>query len=65
MSKYRKLIAAIVGLVAIILGPTVLGVTPGEDFFGIGQDKVVEIVIAALTGLGVWGFANEPNERAA
>lgn len=59
MSKYRKLIAAIVGVVAIVLGPTVLGITPGDEFFGIGQDKVVEIVLAAMTGLGVWGMKNE------
>lgn len=59
MSKYRKLIAAIVGVVAIVLGPTVLGITPGDEFFGIGQDKVVEIVLAAMTGLGVWGLKNE------
>lgn len=65
MGKYRKLIAAIVGLVGIVLGPTVLGITPGDEFFGIGQDKVVEVVIAVLTGLGVWGFANDPNEGSA
>lgn len=59
MRKYRKLIASLVGVVAIILGPAVLGITPGEEFFGIGQEKVVELVLAALTGLGVWGLRNE------
>lgn len=60
MKNYRKLIAAAVGLVAIILGPTVLGVTPGEEFFGVGQETVVQGVVAVLTALGVWGFKNDP-----
>ena len=58
MTKYSKLIAAAIGLIAIILGPTVLGVTPGEEFWGIGQDKVVQIVLAIGTAIGVWGARN-------
>jgi hypothetical protein len=59
MNKYRKLVAAAVGLVAIVLGPAVLGVTPGEDLFGIGQDKVVQLVLAVGTAIGVWGVRND------
>lgn len=61
MSNYRKLVAYIIGAIAIILGPTVLGVTPGEELFGIGQETAVEIIVGLLTGLGVWGFANTPS----
>lgn len=59
MNKYRKLVAAAVGVVAILLGPTVFGITPGEEFFGIGQDKVTQGVIGILTALGVWGAKND------
>lgn len=62
MGKYRKLVAAIVGVVAMILGPAVLGVTPGEEFFGIGQETVVTAVVGILTALGVWGVKNDPND---
>lgn len=59
MGKYRKLIAAVVGVIAMILGPTVLGITPGEEFFGIGQETVVTAVIGIGTALGVWGAKND------
>lgn len=59
MGKYRKLIAAVVGVIAMILGPAVLGITPGEEFFGIGQETVVTAVIGIGTALGVWGAKND------
>ena len=48
MSKYRKLIAAIVGLVVVVLHAR--GVTVAED--------VSNQVIAALTAVAVWFFPN-------
>lgn len=62
MSRYRKLIAAIVGLVAIILGPSFLGVAPGEDLFSLDQERIVEMILAVLTALGVERLPNEPME---
>lgn len=59
MSRYRKLIAAIVGVIAIVLGPSVLGVSPGEELFGLGQERVVEMIIAVFTALGVYAVPNE------
>lgn len=60
IAAYRKLVAAAVGMVAVILGPGILGITPGEEFFGVGQDMVVQIVLGALGAAGVWGLSNEP-----
>ena len=59
MSQYRKLIAAIVGLVAVILGPSVLGLAPGEEIFGLGQERVVEMIIGLVTAISVYAVRNE------
>jgi hypothetical protein len=59
MGKYRKLIAAAVGLVAVILGPAVLGVTPAEELGGVGQETVVQTIMGMLTAYGVWAAKNE------
>lgn len=64
MNKYRKLVAAVVGLLAVILGPAVLGIAPGEELFGIGQDKAVQIILAIGTAAGVWGLKNEEDGAA-
>lgn len=60
MSNYRKLIVAIVGVVAMILGPNVLGITPGEELFGIGKDVAVQIIVGIGAALGVWAAPNTP-----
>lgn len=59
MNKYRKLIAGVVGMAAMILGPQFLGVTPGEELFGIGQETAVSTIVALLTAFGIWGFRND------
>jgi hypothetical protein len=56
----RKLVVAFVGMIAIVLGPDVLGLTPGEEFFGVGQETVVGLVLTALTALGVYAAPNDP-----
>lgn len=56
----RKLVVALVGMVAIVLGPDALGITPGEEFFGIGQETVVGLVMTALTAIGVYAAPNDP-----
>lgn len=61
MKNYRKLIVAIVGAVGILLGPAVLGITPGEEFFGVGQDTVVQAIVAILTVFGVYQAKNDPS----
>lgn len=59
LAQYRKLIAYVVGLVVVSLA-AFFGVGDGETFFGVGQDVIVNGVIALLTGLGIWAVANEP-----
>lgn len=54
MGAYRKLIVAIVGL-AIMLAHRHLGL----DLSG-QEEMIVDMVIAALTAVGVWGLPNEP-----
>lgn len=54
MNKYRKLVAAVVGLAAMVL----------QDFFGISiligiEETLINLIIGALTTWGVWGFSNE------
>lgn len=55
MSKYRKLIAAAVGLGVMVL----------TDVFGFSamagmEETVVGLVVAVATSLGVWAIPNEP-----
>ena len=52
MVKYRKLIAALVGVVAIILGPDILGLVDNTAV-------VTESVLAILTVFGVYQLKNE------
>lgn len=54
MDKYRKLIAAVVGIVAMVL----------NDFFDVSvllgiEETIINLIIGALTAWGVWGFKNE------
>lgn len=53
MGKYRKLIAAIVGVIAIIAGPDVLGLTADTE-------TVVQMVMGLLTAFGVFQLSNDP-----
>ena len=54
MSKYRKLIVAVLGAVIIA----------ADQFFGIslgmGADEIVNFAVPILVALGVWGAPNEP-----
>lgn len=59
MKRYSKLIAAGIGIVGIILGPSVLGLAPDDQAF-LGMDKLFEIVVGILTAAGVWGATNDP-----
>lgn len=56
----RKLVVAVVGMLAIVLGPNVMGVTPGEELWGLGQETVVGFVLAILTAFGVYIVPNDP-----
>ena len=58
MNKYRKLVAAGVGMVVMVLA-TVFGVGDGETLMGMSQETLVQLVVGGLTALGVWGFKNE------
>ncbi len=55
MSKYRKILMAAIGLLAITL----------NDVWSISalvgmEDMVGQIVISLLTAFGVWGVENDP-----
>lgn len=54
MSKYRKFIVALVGLVLIGL----------DQFLGISisfqAEQIVSLVVPILTAIGVWAVPNEP-----
>ena len=60
----RKLVVTVVGLLAVVLGPSVLGIAPGEQFFGLGQETVVSMALALLTALGVYAAPNDPPDNA-
>ena len=51
--RYKKLVAAVIGLVAVILGPEFLGLV------GIDAPAVTELVFALLTAIGVYKVENE------
>ena len=52
MRKYSKLIAATIGLTAIVLGPSVMGVVQDEAQF-------LQGLTAVATAFGVYQVANE------
>lgn len=56
MRKYRKLIAYAAGAVSILLGPAVLGFTTVE----LDPELITQVVVAVLTGAGVFQVANDP-----
>lgn len=56
MSNYSKLIAAVVGLVSMIVGPAFLGLTTAE----LDAATITQGIIGLLTALGVYGFRNTP-----
>lgn len=56
MDKYRKLIAAVLGLVVLF------GLKHFEVSLPGASDVVLELVVSALTGFGVYQFSNAPNE---
>jgi len=53
MSKYRKLIVAILGAIIIAV----------DQFFGLsigmGAEEIVNFIVPILTAVGVWGVPNE------
>jgi|AntRauTorcE11897_2_1112592.scaffolds.fasta_scaffold06460_5 hypothetical protein len=55
----RKLVVSIVGILAVILGPSVLGIAPGEELFGIGQETAVGLILGMLTAVGVYMAPND------
>ena len=52
LSRYRKLIPAVVGLLAVIAGPDVLALTDDTE-------ALTQAILAALTLLGIWGVPNQ------
>lgn len=59
MSKYRKVIVAVVGLIILI----------ATEHFGLTQlagmeDQLVQAVISITTALGVWAVPNETDPTA-
>ena len=52
MSKYSKLIAAIVGLIAIIVGPDLLNLTETPE-------KVAEALLALITAFTIYQVPNK------
>jgi len=65
MARYRKLIAAIVGLAVVVLGPAFLGISPEGTIFGIPSEQAVQSIVAVLTALGVFAMPNDPPSDAA
>lgn len=59
MARYRKLLAAVLGLLVIVLGPQFLGLSPEGTIFGLSPDQVMQTLVAVLTALGVWGLPND------
>lgn len=51
MSKYSKLIVAVVGVIAIILGPEVLGLVDNAE-------TVTQSILGLLTAFGVYQATN-------
>jgi hypothetical protein len=62
MSNYSKLIAAVVGLLVIVLGPGFIGIGDGLTVFGIDATVIVQGILAVLTALGVFAVPNTPTE---
>lgn len=58
MNRYRKLIVAVVGLVALLLGPEFFGISEAGTIFGMPTDTVVELAVTVLTAFGVYQVTN-------
>jgi hypothetical protein len=59
MTRYRKLIAAIVGLAVVVLGPSFMGVSPEGTLMGIPAEQAVQTIMAVATALGIWSVPND------
>lgn len=55
IGRYRKLVAALVGLGVLVLGPDFLGVIGVE----VDPSRITEIIVAVLTAFGVWAAPND------
>ncbi len=53
IQRYSKLIAAVIGVVVIIIGPDMLGLTDTTAL-------ITETAIAVLTAIGVYQVPNAP-----
>lgn len=53
LAQYSKLVVAAVGLLAVVLGPDVLGITSDAE-------ATVQQILGILTLLGVYGIPNKP-----
>lgn len=58
MKYYRKLVAAVVGGVALSLA-AFFGIGDGTALFGIPVDTAVTVVLSVLTAFGVYQVPNE------
>lgn len=57
MDKYRKLIAAAVGLIFMLVATL-------TDFkIPVGETDVVNIIVMVLTAIGVWAVPNAPTDE--
>lgn len=54
MKKYSKLVAAVVGVVAVILGPSALGITEVE----LDTELITQAVLGVATAFGVFQSVN-------
>ncbi len=54
MSKYSKLIAAVIGVVAIVIGPEILGLADEAK-----SEMIAQSVLALLTAFGVYQVPNK------
>ena len=53
MSKYRKLIVAVLGAI-LMAADQLMGLS-----IGIGAEEIVNFAVPILTAIGVWGVPNE------
>ena len=57
MGKYRKLFAAIVGMIALVAGNH-FGVAVNEADAAVNAETAFNSIVGLLTALGVYGFRN-------
>jgi hypothetical protein len=57
MKKYRKAIAAAVGLALLVLSDWV-GVGENSEVIGIATDQVLDVILGGGALAGVWGVSN-------